>query len=198
MMNRTAKMFAMLSLSVGILVGGAVSSFAAAPASAALTSRTNNVLCCENTACREKGCKSSACTCGKDAHCCKGEKSSLVARFQNEDGTTKRYTICSEDGKVNGVSTLKEVKCTFSTFSNTAVYKGTLDNGETVMTVNCAGRYNTTVDINKEAVEGYDLYVVNTDGTQTRLEVGMGPRRATFTVDMSGGPVLIHMVEQAQ
>lgn len=196
MMNRTAKMLAMLGLSVCVLAGGAVSSFAAEPLSVALT---NNALCCKNKECRsESGCMPSSCTCGEDAHCCKDEKSSLVVEFQNEDGTTNSYTVCAKDGKVNGKATLKKVECTFSTYSNTAVYKGTLDNGETVMTVNCAGRYNTTVDIDKEAVEGCDLYAVNPDGTETRLPVSIGTRRAAFTVDMSDGPVLVHMVEQAQ
>lgn len=45
-------------------------------------------------------------------------------------------------------------------------------------------------------MEGYDLYVVNNDGTETKLEVGIGARRASFKVDMSQGAVLIHMVAQ--
>ncbi len=64
------------------------------------------------------------------------------------------------------------------------------------MTVTCSSQYVANIDINKEAVEGYDLYVVNNDGTETKLEVGVGARRASFKVDMSQGAVLIHMVAQ--
>lgn len=42
------------------------------------------------------------------------------------------------------------------------------------MTVTCSSQYVANIDINKEAVEGYDLYVVNNDGAETKLEVGIG------------------------
>lgn len=173
MMNRTAKAVAMLSLSACVLVGGAVSSFAAEPtATATVTGRTTSS-CCDG-----------------------GDKDKILAQFQNKDGTVSSYSICAEGGEVNGVEALEEVKYTFSNFSGTTVYEGTLDNGEKVMTVTCGSQYGATIDIDKEAVEGYDLYVVNSDGTETKLEVGIGARRASFKVDMSEGAVLIHMVAQ--
>lgn len=173
MMNRTAKTVAMLSLSACVLVGSAVCSFAAEPtATATVTGRTTSS-CCDG-----------------------GAKNKILARFQNEDGTVSNYSICSEGGEVNGVAALEEVDYAFSNFSGTTVYEGILDNGEKVMTVTCSSQYVANIDINKEAVEGYDLYVVNNDGTETKLEVGIGARRASFKVDMSQGAVLIHMVAQ--
>lgn len=130
------------------------------------------------------------------SNCDGGAKNKILARFQNEDGTVSNYSICSEGREVNGVAALEEVDYAFSNFSGTTVYEGTLDNGEKVMTVTCSSQYVANIDINKEAVEGYDLYVVNNDGTETKLEVGIGARRASFKVDMSQGAVLIHMVAQ--
>ncbi len=170
MMNRTVKTLAMLSLSACILAGGAISSFAAAPETTAAVS-----------------------TVSSSVHT---TSSKVKVNFKNADGTVSSYTVNAENGKVNDKATLQEVPYTFSNYSETTVYEGTLSNGEKVMTVNVSGSFGATIDIAKEAVEGYDLYVVNADGTETKLEVGIGAERATFKVDMQDGAVLIHMVAQ--
>lgn len=173
MMNRTAKTLAMLSLSACILAGGAISSFAAAPVAA----------------------ETAVPTVSSSTHT---TSSKVKVNFKNADGSVSSYTVNAENGQVNGKSTLEEVPYTFSNFSETTVYEGTLPNGEKVMTVTASTSFSATIDIEKEAVEGYDLYAVNADGTETKLEVGIGAKRATFKVDLTQGAALIHMVAQAQ
>ena len=87
-MKTMMKQIAMLTLSACMLVGGAVSSFAATGASSHYTvsilgHQTND---CEGTA--------------------KGE---IVARFSSPYGDVQDYVICGECGDVNGKSCLSEV-----------------------------------------------------------------------------------------
>ncbi len=190
-MKNSMKTLAMLSLSACVLVGGAVSSFAAEPSTAQVV--THKACVCNDyssTKCSASNCKADV-----------TDNMGIVAQFQNADGTTKTYNICSGCGKVNGKSTLTKVSDAFANFSGLTVYKGTLDNGETVMTITCLGGAGAITDVSAnvelpaEAVEGYDLYLVNEDGTETKLDVSIG-RKAYVKVNMQNGAALIHMVAQ--
>lgn len=181
MMMNPAKTVATLTLSACILTGGAVSSFAAVPAGAVSAA----VL----------GHQTSTCGSNDSAN---GE---IIARFVNADGSTNTYTICAEGGEVNGKNTLTEWSNSSSNFYGTHVYTGTLDNGEHIMTVACISggkamdNVSATVWVPKAAVEGYDLYLVNSDGTETKLDVSSSFSSAVFNVSMKDGASLIHMVK---
>ncbi len=179
-MKNTLKTIAMLNLSACVLIGGAISSFAAAP-----TSTTAQVV----------SHKVSTCSASND-------NAAIVVQFKNADGTTSNYTICADCGKVNGKSTLTAVSGAFTNFADLNVYTGTLDNGEKIMTVTCLGgqgamtNVTANVELPASVVEGYDLYLVNEDGTETKLDVSIG-RKAFVKVSMQDGAVLIHMVAQS-
>lgn len=179
-MLNPVKTVATLTLSACLLTGGAISSFAAAPAgavSAAVLGRQTS-------------------TCGDNDNV-NGE---IVARFTDADGSTHTYTICAEGGEVNGKDTLTELSA-YSIWSGTHVYTGVLDNGERVMTVAAlsGGRAVTTSEdtsiwVSRSAVDGYDLYLVNSDGTETRLNVSYAGSDAVIHVSMKDGASLIRMV----
>ncbi len=183
-MKNSMKTIAMLSLSACVLVGGAISSFAAEPASV-----TAQVTGHETSTC-------------KTYDSVTNDNATIVAQFTNADGSSKTYTICAECGKVNGKTTLTKVQNAFANFSSLNVYTGTLDNGEKVMTVTCLGGTGAITDVSANvelpvsAVEGYDLYLVNEDGTETKLDVSIG-RKAFVKVSMQNGAALIHMVAQS-
>ena len=180
-MKTMMKRIAMLTLSACMLVGGAVSSFAATGASSHYTvsilgHQTND---CEGTA--------------------KGE---IVARFSSPYGDVQDYVICGECGDVNGESGLSKVKDAYGNFSELYVYQGKLDNGERVMMVSCLtsevnamSGVTANVMLPWSAVDGYDLYLVNADGTETKLEP-YGTDWAYLNVYLDGGTALIRMVEQ--
>lgn len=185
-MKTMMKTLAMLSLSACILVGGAVSSFAAgtsAYTANVLSHQTND---CEGT-----------------------QRAEMVVRFTNENGSSKTYTICGECGSVSGVSTLSKVSNATANFSGLKIYQGTLDNGERIMTVSClSSGYTALTNVSanvmmpSSSIEGYDLYLVNADGSETKLDVSTsnawsGDDWAHFDVYMDGGTALIRMVPQA-
>ncbi len=188
-MKNTLKTIAMLNLSACVLIGGAISSFAAEPATAQVVEHKD--CACSN--------HSSKCDVPEDVS---GENTTIVAQFKNTDGSTSNYTICSDCGKVNGKATLTKVNNAFANFSNLRVYTGTLDNGEKIMTVTCLGGQGAITDVSANVelpasvVEGYDLYLVNEDGTETKLDVSIG-RKAFVKVSMQDGAALIHMVAQS-
>lgn len=179
-MKTMMKRITMLTLSACMLVGGAVSSFAAESSShytaAILGHQTNS---CEGT-----------------------EKAEVVVRFSSPYGDVQDYVICGECGEVNGKSSLQEVDDAVANFSKLYVYQGKLDNGERVMTVSCLtsevnamSGVTANVMLPWNAIEGYDLYLVNADGTETKLEP-YGTDWAYIDVYMDGGTALIRMVEQ--
>ena len=103
---------------------------------------------------------------------------------------------------VNGESGLQEVDNAVANFSKLYVYQGKLDNGERVMTVSCLSSganamsgVTANVMLPWSAVEGYDLYLVNAGGTETKLEP-YGTDWAYLNVYLDGGTALIRMVEQ--
>lgn len=183
-MKNMMKTIAMLNLSACVLVGGAISSFAAAP-----VSTTAQVVSHKTSTCGTYDDISNA-------------NATIVAQFKNADGTTSSYTICAECGQVNGTATLTKVDNAFANFSGLNVYTGTLDNGEKVLTVTCLGGQGAITDVSANlelpasVVEGYDLYLVNEDGTETKLNVSIG-RKAFVKVNMQDGAALIHMVAQS-
>ena len=100
------------------------------------------------------------------------------------------------------MSGLQEVDNAVANFSKLYVYQGKLDNGERVMTVSCLSSgasamsgVTANVMLPWSAVEGYDLYLVNADGTETKLEP-YGTDWAYLNVYLDGGTALIRMVEQ--
>lgn len=181
-MKKTLKNIALFTLSVCILTGGAVSSFAAEPAAA------------------------SAAVVGHQAGDCGDESSNaaIVARFTNADGSTSLYTICAEGGEVNGKDTLTEVKDADANFYGLSVYTGTLDNGQQILTAACitggSAITGVTADLRlpKTLAEGCDFYLVNADGTETKLTVSgsSSSRYVVLPVDMADGAALIRMVPQ--
>ena len=180
-MKTMMKRIAMLTLSACMLVGGAVSSFAATGAS---SHYTVSIL-------------------GHQTNDCKGTaKGEIVARFSSPYGDVQDYVICGECGDVNGESCLSEVDDATANLSELCVYQGKLDNGERIMTVACLSSGVTTMtDVTAnvmmpwDAIEGYDLYLVNADGTETKIEP-YGTDWAYIDVYMDGGTALIRMVEQ--
>ena len=183
-MKNMTKTIAMLSLSACVLTGGAISSFAAEPA--AITAR---VLGHATSTCEEYN--------GAD-----NDNAVIIAQFRNADGAAKQYAICAECGEVNGKETLSKVKETFANFSGLNVYEGTLDNGEKIMTVTCLSgggamkNVAAAVEMPRTAVEGYDLYLVHADGSESKLDVSLGKSKASVQVSMQDGAALIHMVAQ--
>ena len=123
-------------------------------------------------------------TCGDDDH----SNAEILARFKNADGSTSFYTICAS-----------------SNFYGTRVYTGTLDNGQRVMTVACingnGAMTGTTADVRvpNDAVKGYDLYLVGSDGTETKLNVSSRSNSScsVVRVNMQDGAALIHLVPQS-
>lgn len=179
-MKTMMKTLAMLSLSACILVGGAVSSFAAGS-----SPYTANILYHQMDSCNEYF------------------RAEMVVRFTNENGASQTYTICSDCGSVSGGSSLSRVRNTTANFNGLKVYQGTLDNGERIMTVACinggGAMQNVTANVMmpNSSIEGYDLYLVNADGTETKLEVSNSDQWAYIDVYMDGGAALIRMVPQA-
>ena len=177
-MKTMMKRIAMLALSACVLAGSAVSSFATeSHYTATILGHQKNE--CEGTA---------------DAE--------IVVRFSSPYGEVKDYVICGECGDVNGQSGLSEVDNTVANFSELYVYQGKLDNGEKVMTVACltsevSAMSGVTANVMMpwDAIEGYDLYLVNADGTETKLEP-YGGDWAYLDVYMEDGTALICMVEQ--
>ena len=175
-MKTSMKTLAMLTLSACVITGSAVSSFAAAPVTAGVA-----VLGHQTS------------TCGDDDH----SNAEILARFKNADGSTSFYTICAEGGEVNGSAS--------SNFYGTRVYTGTLDNGQRVMTVACingnGAMTGTTADVRvpNDAVKGYDLYLVGSDGTETKLNVSSSSNSScsVVRVNMQDGAALIHLVPQS-
>ena len=184
-MKKMMKTTAMLSLSACVMVGSAISSFAAAPESGTL-----------------KVWGHTTSTCQEYRSNVNNANAVILAQFQGANGTNHNYAICAECGDVNGKAALTKVENAFANFSGLQVYTGTLDNGEKIMTVTCLSGQGAMTDVSANvelpvsAVQGYDLYLVNEDGTETKLDVSMG-RKAFVKVNMQDGAALIHMVAQA-
>ena len=130
------KTFAMIGLSACMLAGGAISSFAAEPASG--SRYTANILSHQINSCDDTA------------------RAEIVVQFTSEYGDAKVYTICSECGDVTsssgGSGSLSRVKDTTANFGGVKVYQGKLDNGERVMTVACinsddAAMQNVTANV---------------------------------------------------
>ncbi len=210
-MKTTAmKTLAMLGLSACILVGSAVSGFAAEPSGSQKDQEE-----CEHKWKYETEVKN---TCIETSYL-----------YRNADGTTQTITLCpacGQEGKV-GVwdpdnAQLREVTGVSSNFSNLTVHTGTLHNGMNVMTVAfyypektekricelcklvetldhsdsrfMASDIEASISLPKEVVENYDLMLVNADGTETKLDVSLGEKQASLTLNMASGAQLIHLV----
>ena len=160
-MKNMMKTIAMLSLSACVLVGGAVSSFAAESTS----HYSANILYhqaddCEGTA-----------------------RAEIVVQFSSPYGATNVYTICAECGDVNGKSGLTKVN------NATANFGG--------LEYEAMQNVSASVMLPASSVEGYDLYLVNTDGSETKLEVSSDGQWAHMDVYMADGAALIRMVSQS-
>lgn len=179
-MKATLKTIAMLSLSACIMIGGTCTSFAAA----ADSGYTAAVLGHQNDSCDNY------------------QRGEIIAQFTDEEGTIKNYVICSNCGAVNGKSTLSYVNNCIANISGVDVYRGTLDNGQMVMTVACFSGSDETVEgtvyvmMPKYVVENYDLYVVNSDGSESAVSVSYTDDWAYLEVKMQDGPALIRMYAQ--
>ena len=184
MRTRILKTLAMLGLSACLLVGSAVSGFAADAAN-------------KDTCPKSKD--------GKHEWKITEEwKEDCVPTDFSLDGKT--ITLCphcGKEGKTDPVERLSEVKFAFSNYSNIKVYKGSLKNGKTVMTVafynstyiqnavcaKCGKVENlrttaarvmdsdttTNIELPVDAVKGYSLLLVNADGTKTPIDVNLLP-----------------------
>lgn len=126
---------------------------------------------------------------------------SLVAQYRDADGTVQEYTICAEGGEVNGKKgVLEQVHSVFPVYAGDA-YTGTLDNGERVLTLVCYNTEDSSVHtrstvayVEAAALEGYDAYLVGSDGTETRLETRRVGSRECFDIDLRDGAALLHLV----
>ena len=184
-MKNSVKTLAMLTLSACVVTGGAISSFAAAP----VTSGSAAVIAHQTS------------TCGDDDHA----NAEILARFKNADGSTSFYTICAEDGEVNGEAALTKLTSASSNFYGTQVYTGTLDNGERIMTATCISGNGAMTNISADVripnsdIKGYDLYLVGSDGTETKLNVSSSSNSnySVVRVNMQDGAALIRLVPQS-
>lgn len=181
-MKHMIKTIAMLSLSACVLVSGAVSSFAANAAD----NYTASILYHQSDACEGTS------------------QAEMVVRFTDAYGAASTYTICAECGDVNGKSTLTAVKDAVANFGGLEVYQGKLDNGVQVMTVSCmTSEYaalsgvTASVMLPKSSIEGYDLYLIHADGTESKLETRDSSSYVYLDVYMENGAALIEMVPQA-
>lgn len=177
-MKKLMKSFAMLSLSACILVGGVLSSFAAGAPAIAIQSHKGS-------------------SCGGTGN------AEIVAQFTDAQGKAESYTLCAECGKVNGKDGLTKIDNTVANITGVKVYQGDVA-GQRVMTFACLtsdGKAIKDVKVNvmmpRYAVEGYDLYQVNLDGSETKLELGGDARWAYVDVYMADGAALVRMVPQA-
>lgn len=174
-MKSIMKTFAMFSLSACILAGGAVSSFAAGPAS------------CTVLGYGTSGCDDEA-------------RAEVIVQMEKE-GAASTYTICASCGDVNGEGCLSGIDNAFANFGGLEAYTGVLDNGQRVMALTCISGngaitgVNVNVEIPASYVEGYTLYQVNKGG-QTQVPVTVENGIARFTVSMQNGAALLEMVEQ--
>ena len=177
-MKKLMKTFAMFTLSACMLAGGVLSSFAAgAPV---ITIQSHQSSSCEHT-----------------------EKAEIVTQFTDAGGKAASYTICAECGKVNGESGLTKVDQATANFEGLKVYQGDVA-GQRIMTVAClkSGSYimkdlHVNVMMPRSSVEGYDLYQVNLDGTETKLEINGDAKWAHIEFFMADGAALVRMVPQA-
>lgn len=178
-MKNAMKLFAMVTLSTCVMAGGVVSGFAAAPETIA-----------------------AAVTAHQTSKCGGSSNAQLAVRFTDAEGNAKLYTICAEGGEVNGVRTLAEVTRVNANFSGVKVFAGALDNGEQVLTVACLGSSGAltgstaSVWLPKDVVGGYDLYQVNADGTETKLEQEEHSQSVVVRVNMEDGAGLLRMAAQ--
>ena len=194
----------MLTLSACVITGGAIFSFAAAPvttvSSTVITYRTiSSTAAPASSSAAVIGHQSS--TCGSDTH----TNAEILTRFKNADGSTSFYNICAEGGEVNGEAALTKLKDASSNFYGTQVYTGTLDNGQRIMTVACISNTGamtgTTADVRlpNSAIKGYDLYLVGSDGTETKLNVSSSSdsNYSVVRVNMQDGAALLRLVPQS-
>ena len=120
---------------------------------------------------------------------------------------------------------LTEVKDAFANFSGLTIHTGTLSNGMQVLTVGfyypdttekqvcklCGetqilshsdarlmyGQVDASIELPKEVVESYDLMLVNEDGSETKLDVSIGEKKAFFKLNMTPGTRLIRLAAKA-
>lgn len=173
-MKNLMKSFAMFTLSACMLAGGVLSSFAAGAPAIAIQSHQGS-------------------SCGGTG------KAEIVAQFSNAGS----YTICAECGKVNGESGLTQVDQAVANFAGVKVYQGEVA-GQRIMTAAClqsTGSVIKDLEVNvmlpRSSVEGYDLYQVNLDGSETKLEINGSGKWAYVDFFMADGAALVRMVPQA-
>lgn len=99
---------------------------------------------------------------------------------------------------------MTKVHAVFSRYDGDA-YTGTLDNGEQILTLVCyeddkhaAKTDDTTVYVLLSVLEGHDAYLVNADGTETKIEVQPVGREGKFHIDLRDGAALVHLVPKAE
>lgn len=189
-MRKNFKMAAMIALSACMIAGTA---FSACAAPVENETRTGNAVVVAH--------KTSSCKADPKEQ--SNPNAQIVVQFTDANGESRNYTICAECGEVNGMSgILTAVKDPVANFESPCVYTGTLNNGETVMTAVCLSANGAMTGIRaniwipKETVEGYDLYLVNADGTETKVGITDKGSRVVLDVDMQDGASLIRMVPQ--
>lgn len=186
-MKHLMKTFALLGLSACLLTSGAIAACAQTPDAVPSVSGFT-ALSRKNSDCG-----------GHHAD------AALTAQFKDADGTLHNYTLCAEGGEVDGKrNALTKVHAVFSRYDGDA-YTGTLDNGEQILTLVCyeddkhaAKTDNTTVYVLLSVLEGHDAYLVNTDGTETKIEVQPVGREGKFHIDLRDGAALVHLVPKAE
>ena len=141
------------------------------------------------------------------AACSKNAKDFAVD-YRNADGTTTSVAVCPVCGKSAEGAGLKAVENVSSNYSYVRVYRGTLDNGMTVMTVAdygddlCIDTHSISVTMPAENIEGYKVYQINPDGTETEVEAGITTtiisRQANIKATLYNGSALLHLVPDTE
>ena len=185
-MKHLMKTFALLGMSACLLTSGAIAACAQTP-DAAQPASGFTVLSHKSSDCGSHH-----------------SNAALVAQYKDTDGTTHNYTICAEGGEVNGQKgALNKVDAVFPVYAGDA-YTGMLDNGEQILTLVCYNDSESAIKtrdtiayVDLSALEGYEAYLVNADGTETKIEMRQVDHDGKFHIDLRDGAALIHLVPVA-
>lgn len=209
-MRTTAmKTLAMLGLSACILVGGSVASFASEPSNSSQTE-------CEHQWTYETELKNTCIDTSFQHKNADGTTETIT--LCPVCGTEAKTSVWSNEKDIQ----LSKVSGAFANFSGLIIHTGTLRNGMNVLTIGfyypeetvtrtcelckktetvshsdarfMASQVEASIELPKEIVENYDLMLVNTDGTESKLDVSIGEKKAFFKLDMTPGPRLIHLL----